>query len=56
MRNEPSPTRTLKWPERNRVQIACNISSAYHVQDAVFHLVRRDSSAIKFDRVGVAFI
>ena len=25
------PTRTLKWPGHNRVQITCNISSAYHV-------------------------
>ena len=31
-RREPSPTRTLKWPGRNRVQITCNTSSAYHVQ------------------------
>ena len=23
-RREPSPTRTLKWPGRNRVQITCN--------------------------------
>ena len=29
---EPSPTRTLKWPGRNRVQTRCNTSSAYHVQ------------------------
>ena len=29
---ELSPTRTLKWPGRNRVQITCNTSSAYHVQ------------------------
>ena len=27
-----SPTRTLKWPRRNRVQITCNTSSAFHVQ------------------------
>ena len=27
-----SPTRTLKWPRRNRVQITCNTSNAYHVQ------------------------
>ena len=47
---------TLKWPGRNRVQITCNTSSAYHVQPAVCHLVRRDSSAIKFDRVDIAFI
>ena len=29
---ELSPTRTPKWPRRNRVQITCNTSSAYHVQ------------------------
>ena len=27
-----SPTRTLKWPGRNRVQITCNTSSACHLQ------------------------
>ena len=31
-RRELSPTRTIKWPGRNRVQITCNTSSAYHVQ------------------------
>ena len=31
-RRELSSTRTLKWPGRNRVQITCNTSSAYHVQ------------------------
>ena len=30
--SEVSPTRTLKWPGRIRVQITCNTSSAYHVQ------------------------
>ena len=29
LRREPSPTRKLKWPGRNRVQITCNTSSAY---------------------------
>ena len=29
---ELSPTRMLKWPGRNCVQITCNTSSAYHVQ------------------------
>ena len=29
---ELSPTHMLKWPRRNRVQITCNTSSAYHVQ------------------------
>ena len=34
-RRELSPTRTLKWPRRNRVQITCNTSSAYHVEHVV---------------------
>ena len=38
------------------VQIMCNMSNAYHVQPAVCHLVRTNSSAIKFDRVVIAFI
>ena len=33
-----------KWPGRNRVQITCNTLITCHV-------VRRDSSAMKFDRV-----
>ena len=57
LRCELSPTRTLKWPGRNRVNITSNnTSSAYHVQHVVCQLVRRDSSAIKFDRVEIAFI
>ena len=56
LRREPSPTRTLKWPARNRVQITRNTSSAHHLQPAVCHLVRRGSSAIKFYRVEIAFI
>ena len=36
-RCELTPTRTLKWPRRNRVQITCNISSAYHMQHVVLH-------------------
>ena len=35
LRRKLSPTRTLKWPGRNRVQITCNTSSAYHVQHVV---------------------
>ena len=31
-------------------------ASVCHVQPAVCHLVRRDSSAVKFDRVEIAFI
>ena len=48
---ELSPTPRLKWPGRNRVQIICNTSCAYHIQHVVCHVVRMDSSAIKFDRV-----
>ena len=54
--NHVQHTCTLKWPGRNGVQITCNTSSAYHVQPAVCHLVRRDSSATKSDRVEIAFI
>ena len=32
LRRELSPTCTLKWPQRNRMQITCNSSNAYHVQ------------------------
>ena len=56
LRRELSPTHTLKWPRNNRVKITCNTPSAYHVQRVVCHLVRRDSSAIKFDRVEIVFI
>ena len=56
LRRELSPTRTLKWPRRNPVQIMCNTSSVYQMQLAVYHLVRRDSSAVKFNRVEMAFI
>ena len=52
---ELSPTRTLKWPERICVQITCNTSGAHHVQDVCL-VVRRDISAVKFDRVEIAFI
>ena len=31
---ELSPTRTLKCPEHNRVQITCNTQSAHHAQHA----------------------
>ena len=46
LRREPSPTRTLKWPGRNCVQITCNTSGAHHVKHVVCHLVRWHSSAI----------
>ena len=41
---------------RNRVQITCNTSSGHRVQHAVCHVARRDSSAIEFDTVEIAFI
>ena len=41
-----SPTRTLRWPGRNRVQITCTTSGAYHVQ----HAVCRDGTAYKLLR------
>ena len=34
----------------------CNTLGAYHVQQAMCHVVQRDNSAIKFDRVEIAFI
>ena len=43
-------------PGRIRVKITCKTSSTCHVQHAVCHLVRRDSSAFKSDRVEIAFI
>ena len=54
-RRKLSPTRTPKWPGRNksrathRALITCKCHGTCH-------LVRRDSSAIKFDRVEIAFI
>ena len=42
---EPSPTRTLKWPERNRVQITCNTSSAYHVQHVLLRATWYEETA-----------
>ena len=44
-RHESSPTRTLKWPGRNRVQIACNTSSAYHVQHVVLRATWDEGTA-----------
>ena len=45
MRREPSPTRTLNWPERNRVQITCSTSSAYHVQHVVLRATWYEGTA-----------
>ena len=38
------------------VQTTCNTLSAYYMQNVVCHVVRRNSSAIKFDRVKIAYI
>ena len=56
LRRKQSPTCMLKWPGRNRVQITCDISGSHHVQNVVCYVVVRDSSAIKYDRVEIAFI
>ena len=54
---ELSPTRTLKWPGRNRVQITCNTSSAYHMQVSCYVPPgTKGQLSIKFDRVEIAFI
>ena len=37
------------------MQITCNTLGAHNVQHVMRHMVRRDSSAIKSDRVEVAF-
>ena len=56
LRRELSPTRTLKGSGGNRVQITCNTSGAYHMLHVVCHMVRRDSSVIKFFCFGVFFL
>ena len=38
LRREPSPTRMLKWPRRNRVQTTWNTSNAHHVQQVVLRV------------------
>ena len=45
LRLEPSPTRTLKWPGRNGVQITCNTSSAYHVQHVMLRATWYEGTA-----------
>ena len=45
LRREPSPTRKLKRPGRNRVQITCNTSNAYHVQHAVLRATWHEGTA-----------
>ena len=45
LRRERSPTRTLKWPRHNRLQITCNTSSACHVQHVVLRVTRYEGTA-----------
>ena len=45
LHRELSPTRMLKWPGRNCVQIMCNTSSAYHVQYVVLHATWYEGTA-----------
>ena len=45
LRRELSPTRTLKWPRRNRVQVTCNTSSAYHAQHVVLRATWYEGTA-----------
>ena len=52
----PFPTRTLKRLRRFIVQITPNTTGTYHVEHAVWHVVRRDSSTSEFGRVVFAFI
>ena len=47
-RRELSPTRTLKWPRRNRVQITCNTSNDYHVQHVVLRATWYEGTAQLF--------
>ena len=59
LRWELSPSRTLKWPGRNRVQITCNTSSAYHAQHFVLRATWYEGPAINFDslnRIHFTFI
>ena len=45
LRREASPTRTLKWPGNNCVQITCNTFSAYHVQHVVIRATWYEETA-----------
>ena len=55
LRRQLSTTLMLKWPRHNRVQIMCKTMGPYHVQCVVRYVVGRDSSAVKCDRVEIAF-
>ena len=45
LHHKPSPTRTLKCPGHNCVQIMCNTSSAYHVQHVVLRATWYEGTA-----------
>ena len=45
LRREPFPTRTLKWPGRNRVPIMCNTPGAYHLQHVVLRATWYEGTA-----------
>ena len=47
-------TCTLKWPGHNHVQITCSTLSDYYMQHVLCHVIWKDSSAIKFDKVFIA--
>ena len=47
LHRELSPTRMLKWPGRNRVQITINTLSAYHKEHAVCHMCNLTTSLRK---------
>ena len=51
MLREQSPEVMLIWARCTGVQITCSTSGAYHTQHAARHMIRRDSSAVDFDRV-----
>ena len=55
LRRELSSTHTLKKPGWSDVQITCTTSGSYHAQHVVCYVELKDSSAIKFDRVRIAF-
>ena len=41
---------------KSRVQITCNTSDTYHLQQALCHAVWKDSSTNKLDRAEIALI
>ena len=52
LRLEPSPTRTLKCPGRNRVQIMCNTLSVYHVRHVVLRATWYEGTALLLSLTG----